>query len=133
MTQMCTMLAVSMGAHMQAFGRFLVCGLCSGTLCIHTYIHLPQLTPWCTCLLARTPHTHHTSSQLYDLDAINFEDGPPTGTAMATYTPQHTLQPPHYDAVTSFAVHSRFLFSSCGVTIKQWDMKLQSLKQVGVA
>lgn len=72
-------------------------------------------------------------AQLYDLDAIRSEDSPPAAAAVATYTPLHTLQPPHYDAVTSFAVHSRFLYSACGVTIKQWDMKLQSLKQVGVA
>ena len=41
-----------------------------------------------------------------------------------------TLYPPHYDAVSSFGVHGDLLFSSCGVTIKQWDMRERSLKQV---
>ena len=67
--------------------------------------------------------------KLYNLDAVQFESGPPAGVAMAAYPPQHTLQPPHYDAVTSFAVHSMYLYSACGVTIKQWDVRLQCLKQ----
>lgn len=39
-----------------------------------------------------------------------------------------TLYPPHYDAVSSLASHKDLLFSSCGVTIKQWDIKERSLK-----
>lgn len=41
-----------------------------------------------------------------------------------------TLYPPHYDAVSSLAAHKDLLFSSCGVTIKQWDIKERSLKHV---
>ena len=41
-----------------------------------------------------------------------------------------TLYPPHYDAVSSFGIYGDLLFSSCGVTIKQWDLKERSLKQV---
>lgn len=41
-----------------------------------------------------------------------------------------TLYPPHYDAVSSFGVYSNMLFSSCGVTIKQWDLSERCLKQV---
>eukprot|EP00731_Ephydatia_muelleri_P014568 Em0008g288a len=67
--------------------------------------------------------------KLYDLDAVQFDVVPTAGVVVATYPPQHTLQPPHYDAVTSFAVHSKYLYSACGVTIKQWDMRLHSLKQ----
>ena len=43
-----------------------------------------------------------------------------------------TLYPPHYDAVSSLASYKELLFSSCGVTIKQWDCKERSLKQVGI-
>ncbi|KAL5491796.1 hypothetical protein EMCRGX_G017160 [Ephydatia muelleri] len=67
--------------------------------------------------------------KLYDLDAVQFDVVPTAGVVVTTYPPQHTLQPPHYDAVTSFAVHSKYLYSACGVTIKQWDMRLHSLKQ----
>lgn len=41
-----------------------------------------------------------------------------------------TLYPPHYDAVSSLAAHNDTLFSSCGVTIKQWDIKERCLKHV---
>ena len=41
-----------------------------------------------------------------------------------------TLYPPHYDAVTSFGLYKDLLFSSCGVTIKQWDIKERCLKHV---
>ena len=41
-----------------------------------------------------------------------------------------TLYPPHYDAVTSFGIYKDLLFSSCGVTIKQWDIKERCLKHV---
>ena len=41
-----------------------------------------------------------------------------------------TLYPPHYDAVTSFGLYKDLLFSSCGVTIKQWDIKEHCLKHV---
>ena len=41
-----------------------------------------------------------------------------------------TLYPPHYDAVSSLASYKDLLFSSCGVTIKQWDSKEKCLKQV---
>lgn len=43
-----------------------------------------------------------------------------------------TLYPPHYDAVSSLAAHKDLLFSSCGVTIKQWDIKERSLKHVSI-
>ena len=43
-----------------------------------------------------------------------------------------TLYPPHYDAVTSFGIYKDLLFSSCGVTIKQWDIKERSLKHVSM-
>jgi len=44
-----------------------------------------------------------------------------------------TLYPPHYDAVSAFAVHGSLLYSACGVSIKQWDLSERSLKQVTVS
>ena len=54
----------------------------------------------------------------------------PTVPSPSPQAPVCTLYPPHYDAVSSFATHKDLLFSACGVTIKQWDIKEHCLKQV---
>ena len=47
-----------------------------------------------------------------------------------TQYPSVTLYPPHYDAVSSFAIHNNLLFSACGRSFKQWDTDERQLKQV---
>ena len=46
--------------------------------------------------------------------------------------PTMTLYPPHYDAVSSFAIHNNHLFSACGCSFKQWDTNVKQLKQVSL-
>ncbi|KAL5491779.1 hypothetical protein EMCRGX_G017137 [Ephydatia muelleri] len=53
--------------------------------------------------------------KLYGRDAVQFDVVPTAGVVVVTYPPQHTLQPPHYDAVTSFVRHEvTELEAGCG-------------------
>ncbi len=61
--------------------------------------------------------------KLYDLEAVDTS-------GIVNQPSICTLYPPHYDAVLSLALFKDLLFSSCGVTIKQWDIKERTLKQV---
>jgi len=63
--------------------------------------------------------------KLYDMDGINVQEA----NWSVQQAPVCTLYPPHYDAVSSFATHKDLLFSACGVTIKQWDIREHCLKQ----
>eukprot|EP00731_Ephydatia_muelleri_P035250 Em0109g5a len=53
--------------------------------------------------------------KLFGRDAVQFDVVPTAGVVVVTYPLQHTLQPPHYDAVTSFVRHEvTELEAGCG-------------------
>jgi kinesin family protein 4/21/27 len=61
--------------------------------------------------------------KLYDIGQVSkLESG-------FSLLPQSTLSPAHYDTVTSLAVIQDVIYSSCGVSIKKWDVSQHSLVQ----
>ena len=84
--------------------------------CMYTYV--VPLFSCCTFLQTVT----HSPSHPHALT--------PSHPHTLTQYPSVTLYPPHYDAVSSFAIHNNLLFSACGRSFKQWDTDERQLKQV---
>jgi kinesin family protein 4/21/27 len=69
--------------------------------------------------------------KLYEMGAVKAqpEASPSHNNSSPSHYPTVTLYPPHYDAVSSFAIHNNHLFSACGCSFKQWDTSEKQLKQ----
>jgi kinesin family protein 4/21/27 len=87
------------------------------------------------CALASNQELVMTGSRdrlikLYEADSVQAppEGSPQSSSSTPSHYPSVTLYPPHYDAVSSFAIHNSHLFSSCGCSFKQWDTEEKQLK-----